>query len=265
MSQRKFVEAEPGSRLYILPHPDDEIMAIPLLLEKNYVNHVIYLTDGAGIRPNAARATRRSTELTLALRLLNDEEISISQKPFASRILDGCCHKELSLADLKELESLIVALDPTEIVTTAYEGGHQDHDTASVVAGLLAEKTKKPIKYFATYRATRSGFLPFQTMKPELSGGVINFSRIDAVKIAFKLMSTYRSQWKTWVGVGPFVLFDFAFRTWHLDQGATDNVITSLDNCFYENRGRCQQSEVLSSLSKIKEGFMQNGGKNDRR
>jgi LmbE family N-acetylglucosaminyl deacetylase len=140
-----------GRTLLVVAHADDESVAFGALLQKMREAVVVIVTDGAprdeyfwgrfGSRDNyrAVRReeARRATELAgvceLALLAVEDERLE-DQRLF------------LNLgAAWARLERLAERVRPEAIATLAYEGGHPDHDSCSLLAARLGERLAVPV------------------------------------------------------------------------------------------------------------------------
>ena len=91
----------------------------------------------------------------------------------------------------------------------------------------------------------------FKVMKPEKRQEKIKFRRFHNLYVAFRIILIYKSQFKTWVGLAPFILLNYAFSSFwvnHVDRFSEPKL---LDRCFYEFRGRAAQGEVLGHLNRI--------------
>ena len=92
------------------------------------------LTDGTA---KGVRTGRRNDE---SIRVLTGLGLATSDLFFvgsARTIPDGCLHRHFGNA-LEGLRSAFRSITIDEIYTTAYEGGHQDHDATNVIAVTVA-------------------------------------------------------------------------------------------------------------------------------
>ena len=103
--------------------------------------HVVHLTEVAGARADEARR---------ALLFANVDDV---------RSL-GCPDREAvyyirELAD--QVRAIIEELRPSTIVTTAYEGGHPDHDACAMIVQTLGQAIEMPL-----YHARNGSFCALQ-------------------------------------------------------------------------------------------------------
>ena len=230
--------------LYLFAHPDDEIMVLPLLLRSGFENYLIYLTEGHD--PKSVR----SIELKDAVSTMVSSGISVTVKTTGIEIIDCKSYESLSY-DLIELLSSIGKLNGVdELISFSYEGGHPDHDTCAILAHLVANRISIPLIQFSGYRST-GVYKFFRTMRPSEPSDKVSFQRIRACKIMIKLIFSYPSQFKSWLGLGPGIFFSYMFRPWRV---CDSNKILSLGDvkyCLYERRSQAVLSEVESQFARI--------------
>lgn len=147
------------SILVVVAHPDDEtIGAGGMLASLAAVEdvHVVHLTDGAprdrrfvsqhfhGSLPEYAEV--RAAEARAALLFANVDDV---------RSL-GCRDQE-AIYNVRELAEAVRAISeelrPDVILTTAYEGGHPDHDACAMIVQALGMAIEMPL-----YHARRGSF-----------------------------------------------------------------------------------------------------------
>jgi len=64
-------------------------------------------------------------------------------------------------------------------------------------------------------------------------------------------MSIYKSQIRSWIGLGPALLLRYSFAPFSEGKKLTSLEPGVIGNCFYENRGRAVQRDVLSAHQKF--------------
>lgn len=192
-----------NARLLVLAaHPDDESIGASVLLS-NFTSYVAYLSDGAPRDsrlwtggPHASReaySALRRMEAARALRLAMISSGSIAW-------LGGTDQETVSnIGELtRKLVALLLELSPDLLVTHPYEGGHPDHDTASLVTHnalqqLTASHPPELIEmtsYHAQDGACVTGeFLPFESV-PEV---VIELSDVEKAR-KHQMLASHESQ-----------------------------------------------------------------------
>jgi LmbE family N-acetylglucosaminyl deacetylase len=203
-----------GYTLLLLPHQDDELfitnwIKAGLSAGQSYV--CFFLTDGG------AQGSTTS--------IRNDESLSYLMNLGLPRENIHFLGTEMKVADAKLVYSLellspaiekkIASLPITEIICPAWEGGHQDHDAAHLLAldlaakkGLLAQTWQ-----YYLYNGFHSRGKFFRVMHPIFKNSqtrILKLSLGNAIKTAFACFH-YRSQMKTWVGLFPQIFGHYFF------------------------------------------------------
>src|SRR5215210_5707676 len=124
--------------VFIFAHQDDEIALVSRIRFEVARGHrvtCVCLTDGAAV----ASAATRDRESRGVLARLGVDDFRVA--PAEERIADGALPEHLEEA-LRFVEATIGDVD--EVVTLAWEGGHQDHDAAHLVAAVFARRRGVP-------------------------------------------------------------------------------------------------------------------------
>lgn len=235
--------------IFLLAHPDDEIFALPLF--NNYeFKLVIYLTTGF----------QRHEELKFTAKRINEVKNIFNKNlaPFNAELLWWGLSNEFYDEELhkfsyrKNIESLALEIKSygkpvAKIITTAFEGAHQDHDSAAYISREIGKILNLTPIEVSTYPQKFSQFYSFSVLKPRTPGDAIVFKRLPVTLLALKLIFGYKSQRLTWLGLGPFVLIRYGFKKFRV---SVPIKIGKLDNCLYEFRGRAKQKEVLAFFEK---------------
>ncbi len=202
-------ESEAKTGLFILAHPDDEVVFAPLLARlasERRQARVIYLTDGS----SGATPSVRNAETVRALASLG---ISAAQLCFAGHqrgIRDGQLHRHLDDA-LDAVEEWAARCGPIDSTyTLAWEGGHPDHDAAHVVAAAFAARHRLGDSAWQVpfYRASDLWPAPFfQVGSPLAANGPIVSIPLQGPerRLPISLMRFYPSQWRSFAGLGPLI------------------------------------------------------------
>ena len=161
--------------------------------------------------------------------------------------LDGQVDSEFSVTRFKDLLDLVSQISPNEIVTSFYEGGHQDHDSAAVLGFLLAIELEIPLLMFSTYCKSNNLIVPFRVMSPMDNPLIFSFNRFNVALASVSLFKIYRSQWRTWIGLGIFVLFRYLVCKPSSFKYLTVGIDLDLPETFYESRKRANSFLVKSN------------------
>jgi hypothetical protein len=237
----------------VLAHGDDEIGAIPFIL-KNPPLLVLYLTDGRGIGEKSHSATRY-VEIEHSWHIIS-EKVRIVHFGFDLGIPDGSLHSQFTPDHLAELISLLTNSGVENLVTTYAEGGHQDHDTVFMISQFLSSKLGLGILSFSLYRQSLISRKLFVVMKESGAGERIEICdtkiRIKTLLKAMRVMFNYKSQLKTWIGLGAPILFSY-MRKFVLSIPKWVSLADYPDSgkLYYESRGHADRVEVIRSWSKL--------------
>lgn len=190
----------------MLAHQDDEFAVSTRIARELASGHrvaCVFLTDGAA---RGCAPARRDAESLRALRRLGVDPGWVRFPGGPGRVPDGRLPLHLGRG-LALLEQAVQGLGIRRIYTLAYEGGHQDHDAAHLIAlafarrhGLLERTWQAPMYH----GAGRPGRL-FRVHAPLRENGrplERRLGRAEALRHALLALS-YPSQWRTWLGLFP--------------------------------------------------------------
>ena len=197
----------------ILAHFDDEIFVLDYILQSKDELLVIYLSDSH--HPNGTTREIRVNECVKSWKYLglctnivffgNDQNLS-----------DGRIYQDINENHIMSLDKLMKDYMVTEILSLAYEGGHQDHDLVALVALRLARINSIRHRHFPSYSKGRSGVpLTFEVMKsPEECNCTRSFKspKLLRFKTSLRIFFIYKSQWRTWLGLSLPILLS-CFKT----------------------------------------------------
>jgi LmbE family N-acetylglucosaminyl deacetylase len=168
------VDLEPllGRTLVLVAHPDDECITCGGLLQHMRDPVVVYATDGApqdsyfwkkyGSREAYLR--RRQAECRRALTQVGVLEIAFlaDEEP---HLIDQELYQNLAIA-FELLAHEARRIQPNAILTMAYEGGHPDHDSCSLLAQELGSELGIPVWEAPLYRRKRSKLSVQEFLEP---------------------------------------------------------------------------------------------------
>lgn len=202
------MRSERPAVVFVLAHPDDEFacsMWLKSLRASGRRVAVTYLTDGGF----GGQATdRREQESLRVLRRLGVEAADVV---FLGRLHgwpDGALHACLAEASAG-LKDWVNTLGPVgTIVMPAWEGGHQDHDAAHLAA--IAAASHHGISDLWQIPLYTGAGLPgpfFRVLHTLVENGPVETYRASWRERlqAIALCVEYASQWKTWLGLLPFL------------------------------------------------------------
>jgi len=237
-------------KLILLAHQDDEIFVLPYLLGEDK-KLLVYLTNGVSIEKDSLVLEKRIEEARVTFEKhianLNSEVIWWGVR---NMVPEGELHKFVNASLVADIQKIIKSSKWkfSEVVTTAFEGAHQDHDSAAVIARRIAKEEKLELNEISTYPQWHSQFYSFRMLSPKFPDKVITIKRIKVIMLAFKLMWSYKTQRRTWVGLGLPLLWAYLFLPYRTCRSLEVGLINP---CLYEFRKRRKQSEVLRSLAAI--------------
>jgi LmbE family N-acetylglucosaminyl deacetylase len=140
-----------GRVLVLVAHADDESVCYGALMQRMRGAVVVIATDGAPrdeyfwgrFGSREAYAAVRRDEARRALRLAGVRELVLLAEE-DSRLEDQRLFLNLAAAH-ERLQRLLQRVKPEVILTLAYEGGHPDHDSCSVLGARLGRQFGVPV------------------------------------------------------------------------------------------------------------------------
>lgn len=207
----------PGTVAFVLAHPDDEFACSMWLRSLAAAGHrivVVYLTDG-GFGGQATE--RRERESVGVLRGLGVAAHDIAFLGRAHAWPDGALHTRMDAA-ADRLTAWLDGVGPVAtLVMPAWEGGHQDHDATHLVARAASARLGiRDLWQIPLYTGAGLGGPFFRVLHTLAENGPVEPYRAPWPERlhALALCLCYTSQWKTWVGLLPFL-------AWHLVTAGT--------------------------------------------
>jgi LmbE family N-acetylglucosaminyl deacetylase len=203
-------DARARRSLFFFAHQDDEFGVFLTLQEAvrtGAVAECFYLTDGAC---RGVTSDERNAE---SLDVLADIGIPRGQVHFAGTALgiaDGRL-AERAAAVSRWIDERLDTCGPGDaIFVPAWEGGHQDHDALHALVVLAAARRGllPQVWQFALYNKFRVPAPFFRVLNPLPANGVVHAAPIawkDRIRHV-RWCLRYRSQWRSWVGLLPFVV-----------------------------------------------------------
>lgn len=200
------------SKLYVFAHQDDEVAIAPRIARDVASGARVvcaFLTDGG------APAMRNAESRAVLAELGVDDVIFVGLPD--GRLVE---HLEEALAALPR--------DVEEIVTLAWEGGHQDHDAAHLVALALAIARGVRCLAFPLYR----GY--FRVLSPLREGDKRRLTAREVIKRAM-LCWRYPSQRRSWLWLGWWLWFRWSEE---VCEASAELLVVPKRSLLYERRFR---------------------------
>ncbi len=199
---------------YILSHQDDEF-GVFINISKQIINYnvyIFYLTSGYDKKIHKSNLSVRDKE---SIKVLTKIGVNKKNIIFLGKTLDIRCNLlYLNLPKIYNKLNLFSKLViPHMIVTHSWEGGHEDHDACNLIARKIAFKFNivNISKEFSLYNAFRCKLFYFKVFNPIQKKGVISKTNFLKRLLYIKLLFVYKSQFKIWIGLYPFVIFHYFF------------------------------------------------------
>lgn len=198
--------------LFLFPHQDDEFGVFYQIEQERRAGRrvfCIYVTDGS----TTAAPLRRNAESLAVLQRLGvarDDILFIGQD---LGIADGFLHHFVEA--LAEWLNAFIVSHP-EIVSCyipAWEGGHPDHDLLHAITLQLPAMQKRfdMVRQFSLYHGQGYSGPMFRVLSPLPGNGPVQRQTVgwgDRLRY-LRLCLAYPSQWRSWVGLFPFVCLHY--------------------------------------------------------
>jgi N-acetylglucosamine malate deacetylase 2 len=158
-----------GRTMLIMAHPDDETGGAGFLLQRLTDAMVVFCTDGApnepwfwrGCESREAYAAIRRSEALEALSIAGVKGVSFLSNSRPTDFRDQQLHTVLSTA-IEMLDRLVRWYVPDSIITTAYEGGHPDHDSCSFICAEVGRRNRVQVYEIPLYHRDDDGRICYQ-------------------------------------------------------------------------------------------------------
>lgn len=183
----------------LVAHPDDECIACGGLLQRMRDPVVVYATDGAPQDPyfwkkhgsREAYSRVRQDECRRALSQVGVHEIVFlaDEEP---HLIDQGLFQNLAIA-FELLDHEARRLQPQAILTMAYEGGHPDHDSCSLLGHELGGELGIPVWEAPLYRRKRNQLLVQEFLEPNGTEMVYQPTSVE-IERKRAMCSSYPSQ-----------------------------------------------------------------------
>ncbi|HET7711901.1 MAG TPA: PIG-L family deacetylase [Thermoanaerobaculia bacterium] len=196
--------------LFVFAHQDDELAFLSRIryeVARGTSVECAFLTDGGAGRATPAS---RDAESRAVLLRAGVTEPRIHFLGSAARIPDGNLAEHLNQA-LDLLQSK-VRNDFDDVYSLSWEGGHQDHDAALLIAAAFARARGAACWEMPLYNGKGVPLTLFRVLSPIGEGWETRrISALEGSRCAM-VCRHYRSQRRTWLGLFPETFFKLAVR-----------------------------------------------------
>jgi LmbE family N-acetylglucosaminyl deacetylase len=165
-----------GTTLVLVAHPDDEVVACGMLMQKMRRAIVVFATDGAP-REESFWKQYGSRQAYAAVRREEAQQVmgSIGACPIflADGVKGGITDQELFQnlpAAITQAKAIVSQVQPDCILTPAYEGGHPDHDAACFIGSVLGRHANLPVWESPLYHRKANGRFVVQSFAEQTGG-----------------------------------------------------------------------------------------------
>lgn len=243
--------------LFLFAHQDDEFGVfhqIELEIKSRRRIVCVYVTDGSA----TASTKTRDLESSAILKKLGVNPDNIISVGSELNIRDGSFYRNTDTFAIW-LESFIEK-NPgvASCFVPAWEGGHPDHDMlhALTIYAFHTKNLLSIIRQYSLYNA-KGCFGPFfRILTPLLENGQISHSYIPwRSRIRYlKYCLSYKSQWRSWLGLFPAIFFYYIFTGKQQLQPVSLSRVTRRPHegrLYYEARGgdwSAVQNAIKTSL-----------------
>lgn len=245
--------------LFFMPHQDDEFGVFHQIeheLKAGRWVRCVFVTDGSA----TADPDRRDRESRTVLRQLGvaDDDMLFIGRQLA--IKDGQMHQHVS-AFVDWLDAFFTAHpDIHACFVPAWEGGHPDHDIihATVIELAAARAIPGRIWQFPLYNGLRCPGPLFRAMSPLAENGPVERQPIAwPNRLRYlKFCLGYPSQWRSWVGLLPFVGGHYLFSGTQPLQPVNRQRLAQRPHqgpLYYEKRGFLDWATMSAAIEQLRE------------
>ena len=214
---------------YLFAHQDDEF-GVFIDIEKkilDYNVYVIYLTSGYDKKILVSKLSKRDKESIEVLSKIGVKKKNIYFFGKQLQINTNQLILNINKAYIK-LKSFMKNKRPFQIVTLAWEGGHEDHDACNILGRKLGYKFKilNNCEEFSLYNAFNCNLIYFRVFNALKKGKIIKTNFFKRIKYVTFLFS-YKSQLKIWFGLYPFIIYHYLFKGYNCMQSLNKSKIIS--------------------------------------
>ena len=245
------------THVYLLAHFDDELGVLPLMMERAKSNAPQAFIYVASYSDELFAIRKAETANLLSAFGFNAASIFTLH----TRALDGSLHKQ-AVELYSELSQLLDGMGPIDsLTTTAWEGGHNDHDVCAALAVCLGKTRGVQVDQFSLYNGKDLPWRLFRGAWPLKEGGperTVKLGLQDWLKV-LAAVRFYPSQWRTWMGLWPAMAVSYLLRGF-VYQDLDPTRVTQRPHpgaLLYERMFKVEYSEVRSSVDAVLDAAQQ--------
>lgn len=250
------IDASGAVQVFLLPHQDDEFGVFGVIencVARSARPVCVFLTGG---QAGAASGPRRDAESRSVLSRLGVRADDIRFLGSDMRIPDGELHRHLGQVYPAVL-AVLADLRPAKIYVPAWEGGHHDHDVTHALGVLACDALGlAPPSQFPLYNGVGLPGPLFWVLHTLPANGAVRHVRFGLRRACryVLLCLSYRSQWRTWIGLLPFVTLVTLFRRGHVLQPTEMHRLEERPHSgalFYERRFGVEYVAVAAAVADL--------------
>ena len=243
----------------LLAHQDDEVGIFSIIEKYKREGRkvvILYLTSGTFSGEVSKKRNQESLRVLEAFKVSREDCIFIGAE---YKIPDGKLYLNLKKAFFAVKDVIYKRGDVVKFFFPAWEGGHHDHDASHLVGVSLCyyyncSKESFQFPLYNAYNVPKPFFRMFKTLAQ--NGPTKEYYISWGARIRYlRHCLSYPSQAKTWIGLFPFVFFDYLFSgKQKLQQINVGRVYERphKEDLYYENRSWCS----WNSFCKERDSFI---------
>ena len=202
--------------LYLFAHQDDEFGVMHQIekeIKSGFEVYCVFATTGVAFDENPKNRNEESLKVLTSLGVARKniffmgEALGISDGNVSTC---GLIFRQWLLTWLQKCQSL------TTIYIPAWEGGHTDHDAlhALTIETIPNNCPEITLWQYPLYNSEGLKWGFFRVLAPLHGNGYVHYENIPWVARwrYLQLCLSYKSQFKSWLGLFPFVLWHYLFR-----------------------------------------------------
>ena len=214
--------------IYLFAHQDDEF-GVFIDIYKNAKIHniyIFYLTNGDSKIINKSKLSIRDRESIKVLTKLGVKRKNIILLGKKLGIICNQLYLNLDKVYNNLAKNLKKIGTISRLITHSWEGGHEDHDACNLIGRKVAFKNKilKKSYEFSLYNSYKTRLIFFRVFNPLNKNGKKVKSKFVERFFFISLLFIYKSQYKIWIGLYPFIILHYLFNGY--------NFLTKLQNNF---------------------------------